>query len=169
MNKFILDIKKYTIGILIGVALTIGVSAHAEVASMIGKVVEGSFPMIINGAKAEKDGLVIDGTTYIPARNAGQMFGYDVSFVDSQVIMNAKDGVVNLDKLKQEQDKQAILDKQAKDLADNLAQIKSEQDALDAAHQKALADEVINQEKRKKIMEDDAKKQQQAPTSTPTP
>jgi hypothetical protein len=164
MKQFILDIKKYAIGILVGAALTIGVSAHAEVASMIGKVVQGSFPFEINGQKAEKDVLVIDDTSYVAIRDAGEMFGYDISFIDSKVIAKPKDGVVNLDKLKEQQDldkRKADIDaKNEKYKADNIAQIKAEEDALDAAHQKALADEAAKQIERNKIMEEDAKKQQ---------
>ncbi|MCY9593713.1 hypothetical protein PC41400_21545 [Paenibacillus chitinolyticus] len=101
--------KKYLyllFGIFIGLGLSLGIGAHAEVTSMIGKVVEGSFPVLINGEKSEKDALVVDGTSYLPVRSAGQLFGYDVSFIDSQVILKAREGVVNLEKLRSLQQEQ---------------------------------------------------------------
>jgi hypothetical protein len=49
------------------------------------------------------------------------------------------------------------------------AKAKAEKDAYDAAHQKALADEAAKQIERKKIMEENAKKQQQQQSQNPQP
>lgn len=81
--------KKFIVGLISGMVLTLSISTYAEeIESYIGKIVEGQFPVIIDGQRADKPGLVIEGTTYLPIRSAGELFGYDVSFIDSQVILN---------------------------------------------------------------------------------
>jgi hypothetical protein len=41
--------KKMMIGLIIGIGLTLGISAYAdEIVSLVGKKVDGSFPLIIN-------------------------------------------------------------------------------------------------------------------------
>ncbi|MCU6797989.1 copper amine oxidase N-terminal domain-containing protein [Paenibacillus sp. WQ 127069] len=88
--------RKYIIGALFGFLIAFAFSAHAEVVNMFGKVVDGSFPLQINGQKAEKDAISIEGTSYIPVRSAAEIFGYDVSFIDSQVILKKKEGDVKM-------------------------------------------------------------------------
>jgi|SRR5690625_2864827 len=83
--------KRFVTGLIAGIALTISVSAYAdEIESYIGKVIEGQFPVVIDGKKAEKPGIVVDGTTYLPVRSAGELFGYNISFIDSEVVMKKK-------------------------------------------------------------------------------
>lgn len=80
--------KKFFLGLFVGVLLMVSVSVYAdEIESYIGKVIEGQFPVIVDGNEVEKPGIVVDGTTYLPVRAAAELFGYDVSFVDSQVIL----------------------------------------------------------------------------------
>lgn len=88
--------KRIIFGILIGAVLTLTTSAYAEeIESMIGKVVQGSFPLTIDGKRAEKDVLVIDGTSYIPVRAASELFGYDVLFdPEGKVILEKKGATV---------------------------------------------------------------------------
>lgn len=71
--------RKYIIGILIGFCLSFGVGAHAEISSYVGRVIEGAFPVTYNDA-AIGDGLVIDGTTYLPVRKLGEAMGLTVLF-----------------------------------------------------------------------------------------
>ena len=83
--------KKIMIGLIAGMILTLSVSTYAEeIESYIGKVIEGQFPVIVDGKKVDKPGLVIEGTTYLPVRATADLFGYDIAFVDSQVILNKK-------------------------------------------------------------------------------
>jgi hypothetical protein len=86
------NMKKIIAGILIGISLSLGVTAYADnIVSLIGKKVDGSFPLIINNVRADKDVLVIDGTSYLPVRSAAALFGYDVSFnADLMVVLNKK-------------------------------------------------------------------------------
>jgi hypothetical protein len=84
--------KKMMIGLILGIGLTLGISVYAdEIVSLVGKKVDGSFPLIINNIRADKDVLVIDGTSYIPVRSASTLFGYDVSFnADLMVVLTKK-------------------------------------------------------------------------------
>jgi hypothetical protein len=84
--------KKIIAGILIGISLSLGFTAYADdIVSLIGKKVDGSFPLIINNLRADKDVLVINGTSYLPVRSAAALFGYDVSFnADLMVVLNKK-------------------------------------------------------------------------------
>lgn len=153
--------KKYIVGALFGFLLAFTVSAHAEVVNMFGKVVDGSFPLVINGQKAEKDVVTIEGTSYIPVRSAGALFGYDVSFIDSQVILKKKVGVdsvtnttydpVTIDKLnKWEATRQASF----KEIADIEAQGKAELEAVALRKQKAQEEALREAERQKKMLDD---------------
>lgn len=86
------NVKKLLIGIMIGLIMSVPVTAFAdEIQSMIGKVVEGTFPLKIDGQRAERDVLVIDGTSYIPVRAASELFGYDVLFnPEGEVVLQKK-------------------------------------------------------------------------------
>jgi hypothetical protein len=86
------NMKKFVLGMLIGIGLSLGVTAYAaDIVSLIGKKVDGSFPLIINNVRADKDVLVIDGTSYLPVRSAAALFGYDVSFnADLMVLLTKK-------------------------------------------------------------------------------
>lgn len=72
--------RKYIIGILIGFCISFTVSAHAEVANMIGKVIEGAFPIQVNGNTLNSQAIVVEGTSYLPVRDFGDATGYDVKF-----------------------------------------------------------------------------------------
>jgi hypothetical protein len=88
--------KKIVLGMLIGIGLSLGFTAYADdIVSLIGKKVDGSFPLLINNIRADKDVLVIDGTSYLPVRSAAALFGYDVSFnADLMVILTKKNDLV---------------------------------------------------------------------------
>jgi hypothetical protein len=72
--------RKYVIGMIFGFALAFSLSAHAEVVSMINKVVEGTFPVTVEGKKLDTDAVVIEGSTYLPVRSFGEAIGYTVGF-----------------------------------------------------------------------------------------
>lgn len=79
--KGMIVMRKYVVGILIGFCLSFAVGAHAEMINMIGKVVEGTVDLTINGKKMEYQAILIDGTTYAPVRmlaeETGQIVRYD--------------------------------------------------------------------------------------------
>lgn len=72
--------KKYVVGCLIGFFLSLGFGAHAEVVTMINKIVEGTFPVTVQGSKLPVDAVVIEGSTYLPVRAFGEAIGYTVGF-----------------------------------------------------------------------------------------
>lgn len=72
--------KKFVMGLVFGIGLTLGIGAHAEVVSYVGKVIEGQFPVKVNGKEIESPGIVIDGTSYLPTRTIAELAGFDVKF-----------------------------------------------------------------------------------------
>ncbi|KRE33297.1 hypothetical protein [Paenibacillus sp. Soil724D2] len=72
--------KKYLVGAVFGFCLSLGVGASAEVVSMVGKVVDGAFPVTVNGSKVEASAIVIEGTSYLPVRAMGDALNMNVSF-----------------------------------------------------------------------------------------
>ncbi len=97
--------RKYMIGAIFGALLATAVSAHAEVISMIGKVVDGAFPVKVNGTTIDKQAIVIDGTSYLPVRAIGDALNMDVSFnTDLGIELKGKsDSNVNSNALQQTQ------------------------------------------------------------------
>ena len=89
--------RKYIVGMVFGILLSLSFSVYAEeIQSMIGKTVEGSFPLVIGDKRATKDVIIIEGTSYIPVRAAAEMFGYEVSFTaDMGVGMKKKEKAVD--------------------------------------------------------------------------
>lgn len=73
--------KKMIVGGLIGAALTVGFTAHAEVTNMmIGKVVDGVFPVKLNGHTLHTKAIVIEGTSYLPVREFSEQLDMEVRF-----------------------------------------------------------------------------------------
>jgi hypothetical protein len=72
--------RKYMIGALFGFILAFGISAHAEVVNMIGKVVDGTFNVKVGDKTLDTPAIVIEGTSYLPVRAFGDATGYDVGF-----------------------------------------------------------------------------------------
>ena len=78
--------KKFISGLIVGLIICSSLIVFAD--TIIGKQVQGLFPLIINGQRCDKDAIVIDGTSYLPVRKAGEMFGYEVDFKDNEVILS---------------------------------------------------------------------------------
>lgn len=79
--------KKWMLGFVAGIALTIGAQVHAEIGSVLGKTVEGMLPLLIDGKRASSDVVVIEGISYLPVRAASELFGYEAGFADGQVLL----------------------------------------------------------------------------------
>lgn len=77
--------KKIFLGMIIGFIISFATSTYASF--IIGKVVDGTFPLKINGKQAGKDVIVIEGTSYLPVRVAGELFGYRVDWVNNEVVL----------------------------------------------------------------------------------
>jgi hypothetical protein len=86
-------LKKVAAGFLAGVLAAMTATAYAdEIESVIGRTVEGTFPLKINGKRAAKDVIVLNGTSYLPVRAAGELFGYQVDFVNGEVLLDKQAG-----------------------------------------------------------------------------
>lgn len=74
--------RKYLIGGIVGALLAISTQSYGEefVSSIIGKQVQGQFPIKINGVKLNQSAAVVDGTSYLPVRAVGEALNMDVSF-----------------------------------------------------------------------------------------
>lgn len=81
--------KKFILGLVIGMAIMIPVGAHAEVESLINQVVQGMFPVSIDG-KPLGNAIVVDNKTYLPVRDFGEAVGYKVTFTDDQQVVLTK-------------------------------------------------------------------------------
>lgn len=66
------------LGMIVGFCLSFAVGAQAE--SLINSVVQGVFPVTIEGKKLETEAVVINGSTYLPVRSFGEATGYRVGF-----------------------------------------------------------------------------------------
>lgn len=85
--------KKYFIGVILGLFLSFGVSAHAEVSNLIDQVVQGMFPVTIDG-QSMGDAIVVDNKTYLPVREFGEAVGYAVTFTDNREVVLTKNEIV---------------------------------------------------------------------------
>jgi hypothetical protein len=83
-------VKKYLIGGAVGVLLATTASVYADdlVPNLIGKSVEGTFKVKLNGNTVSKDAIVVDGSSYLPVRAAGEALGLNVDFQNNEVLLN---------------------------------------------------------------------------------
>lgn len=73
--------KRYIIGGIAGFLMATAISAHAaEVVAVVGKTIQGAFPIKIDGKTLDTPAIVVDGTSYLPVRAFGEAMGYNVSF-----------------------------------------------------------------------------------------
>lgn len=73
--------KKFMMGLIVGVLITISTSVIAEETDVVGKVIDATMPLFIDGQQADKDLIVVDGTSYAPMRAASGYFGYDIEYI----------------------------------------------------------------------------------------
>lgn len=87
--------KKVAAGFLAGVLAAMTATAYADdIQSVVGRAVEGTLPLKIDGNRAAKDVIVLDGTSYLPVRTAGELFGYRVDYVNGEVLLDKQTGSV---------------------------------------------------------------------------
>lgn len=62
--------------------IAVGGQAFADdaVKSLIGKAIQGQFDVIVSGEKLTTPAIVVDGTSYLPARSFAETLGYKVLF-----------------------------------------------------------------------------------------
>lgn len=92
--------KKFILGVLVGVSITAAGSAYADdiVESIVGKQVQGSFPVTVDGKKLDTVAAVIDGTSYLPVRAVGEALNKEVTFdADMGIELKGKEAAVVTD------------------------------------------------------------------------
>jgi len=77
--------RKYFVGVVFGLILGLSVAAYGS--GMIGKAVDTTYPVYIEGQRAELDAIVIEGVSYLPARYIAESVGYKVDFVNEQIVL----------------------------------------------------------------------------------
>lgn len=83
--------KKFVMGLIIGVGLTVAVSAAAEeIQSLIGKQVEGQVAVIVDGKEISVPAAIIDSVSYAPVRAVAEAVGKDVDWKEGKVILESK-------------------------------------------------------------------------------
>jgi hypothetical protein len=79
--------RRSLIGLALVLALLGTTMAYAEGSSMIGKTVDETYPVFINGHQLAHNAIVIDGVSY---RSAADSFGFTASFVNNTVVLSPK-------------------------------------------------------------------------------
>jgi len=92
-------VRKYVIGFVLGVLLTLPSAVFADTISNIGKRVTAEFVVVLNNKELPVKAIVIEGRSYAPVRAIAENLGLSVDFADGQVILTSEDGgAVDIDK-----------------------------------------------------------------------
>lgn len=79
--------KKFVAGMLFGAILMLGVSVSAaNISAIIGKKVDGTMTVSVDGKKLEKEAAIINGTSYIPVRDATNAINGEIVSVQNKHI-----------------------------------------------------------------------------------
>ncbi len=87
--------KKMFLGLLIGFILALPLNIFAD--SVVGKAIQTTLPFFVNGQQASTDAIVVQGSSYVPLRTAGTMFGYNVNYADGKITLESKTKQVGSD------------------------------------------------------------------------
>lgn len=102
--------RRYIIGALFGIALTLSASAFAdEVKSLIGLEVKGEMQVYVDSKPLEDSAIIVNDTSYLPVRNYADSTGYKVTFngEERKIMLNKETKVTTPTK-----EEQAIIDYQ---------------------------------------------------------
>ena len=82
-------VKKLSVATIVFVLIiSVAAAAIADVqGNLVGKAVEGLFPVVLNGSTLDKQAIVIDGTSYLPVRTVAEALNMNVSFENNTVIL----------------------------------------------------------------------------------
>ena len=75
--------------------MSVATVAMADVQGLVGKVVQGMFPVSLNGSTLEKQAIVIDGTSYLPVRAVADALNMNASFENNTVILKSTNSSVD--------------------------------------------------------------------------
>lgn len=85
--------RRIIVSFLVGVVLATTGSVYAEdMKSLVGltKKIQAEVSVKVDGKKADKAGIIIDGTTYLPIRSIGSALNMDVSYSKTEVELTSK-------------------------------------------------------------------------------
>lgn len=85
------DLRQITIGIVIGAIVMFSSQVAADSISKIGKKVQAEYTIKVDGKTLDAKALSIDGTTSTPNRALADAVGYNVAFVNKEVVFTKKD------------------------------------------------------------------------------
>lgn len=77
------------LAIIFSLALTIGSISYAAEPSLVGKTVQKVVSIVLNGKETSVEGIVINGVTYAPVRNVGEMSGMKVKYEGGKVRLDS--------------------------------------------------------------------------------
>lgn len=88
--------KKFSVvAIVFILVVSVATVAIADVQdSLVGKAVEGLYPVVLNGSTLAKQAIVIDGTSYLPVRAVAEALNMNVSFENNTVIVKGTNSQV---------------------------------------------------------------------------
>lgn len=114
--------KKVVISFFVGFLLAVGASAaYAEVQSLIGRKIDGQFPLKVGNKLSDIPAITIDGVSYIPLRAAGELFGAKVAWLDGEIIMEPnQESVIREDLQELARQQQEEFDRKAREESERL-------------------------------------------------
>lgn len=71
--------KRFLAGLVVGAILSVGGGALAA-NTLVGRTIQETYPIFINGKRLDHDAIGINGVSYIPTRDATTLFGYEVKW-----------------------------------------------------------------------------------------
>jgi len=83
-------LRKYIIGFIVGVFLTLPAAIYADEVSNVGKRIAAEFPVVLNGQELPVKAVAFEGTSYVPVRALAEALGLEVDFKDRAVILETK-------------------------------------------------------------------------------
>lgn len=73
--------KKFVMGVIVGIAIATTGSVYAdEIQSLVGKSVEGQLPVKVAGKELSTQGIIVEGTSYLPVRAVGDSLNMEVTY-----------------------------------------------------------------------------------------
>lgn len=115
--------KKFVAGLIIGVGIASSFNVSAAVDSIIGKQVEGTALVKLNGADIGKESIIVNGSSYAPVRAVGEALGLDVDFQNNEVVMTNK-SVKVADEVKERNQKISQLRKENQVITQKIAELR---------------------------------------------
>lgn len=141
--------RKFIVGIVVGIAVTITSTTYADevIQSLVGKSIQGEFPVYVNGTKLDNPAIVIDGSSYLPLRKVSEIIHYDIKFDDNKKVINLSNtySQMTLEKLNTKLDGLNRLIKSRQGTID-IAKLRVEKESLTEQNKSDLLQYISNQE-----------------------